>query len=53
MWKRARLTLPFSSNWTVTPQVYVDGEFIGGSDIVLEMFESGELQKKLQSSATS
>lgn len=36
------------SNWPTTPQVYIDGEFIGGSDIVLEMFESGELQKKLQ-----
>lgn len=36
------------SNWPTTPQVYIDGEFVGGSDIVLEMFESGELQKKLQ-----
>lgn len=35
------------SNWPTTPQVFIGGEFIGGSDIVLEMFEAGELQKKL------
>jgi monothiol glutaredoxin len=33
--------------WPTTPQVFVDGELLGGSDIVLEMFESGELQKKV------
>jgi monothiol glutaredoxin len=33
------------SNWPTIPQVYVDGKFVGGSDIVLSMFESGELQK--------
>ena len=33
------------SSWPTIPQLYVDGEFIGGCDIVLEMFESGELQK--------
>lgn len=32
------------SNWPTIPQLYVDGEFIGGSDIMSEMFESGELQ---------
>ena len=35
------------SNWPTIPQLYVRGEFVGGSDIVSEMFESGELQKKL------
>ena len=35
------------SNWPTVPQLYVKGEFIGGSDIMGEMFESGELQKVL------
>lgn len=35
------------SNWPTIPQVYVDGKFVGGSDILLEMYESGELQKLL------
>jgi monothiol glutaredoxin len=35
------------SNWPTIPQAYVDGKFVGGSDILLEMFESGELQKLL------
>ncbi|MFO1053552.1 MAG: glutaredoxin domain-containing protein [Planctomycetota bacterium] len=33
--------------WPTTPQVFVDGELLGGSDIVMEMFESGELQQKV------
>ena len=33
------------SNWSTIPQLYVKGEFIGGCDIVREMYESGELQK--------
>ena len=33
------------SNWPTIPQLYVKGEFIGGSDIMTEMYESGELQK--------
>jgi monothiol glutaredoxin len=32
------------SNWPTIPQLYVKGEFIGGSDIIAEMFETGELQ---------
>ncbi|PIE24590.1 MAG: monothiol glutaredoxin, Grx4 family [Planctomycetota bacterium] len=36
------------TNWPTTPQVFVDGEFLGGSDIVLELFQNGELQKKIQ-----
>jgi len=33
------------SDWPTIPQLYVKGEFVGGSDIMLEMFESGELQQ--------
>ena len=36
------------SGWPTTPQVFVGGELIGGSDIALEMYESGELQKKVE-----
>ena len=32
------------SNWPTVPQLYVKGEFVGGSDIVTEMFQSGELE---------
>jgi monothiol glutaredoxin len=35
------------SDWPTIPQLYVDGEFVGGSDIMAEMFESGELQQLL------
>jgi monothiol glutaredoxin len=35
------------ANWPTVPQLYVAGEFIGGSDIVKEMYQSGELQKLL------
>jgi monothiol glutaredoxin len=35
------------SNWPTIPQLYVQGEFIGGADIVQEMFQTGELQKVL------
>jgi monothiol glutaredoxin len=37
------------SNWPTIPQLYVKGEFIGGCDIVREMFQAGELQKLLTS----
>jgi monothiol glutaredoxin len=36
------------ANWPTIPQLYVNGEFVGGSDIVREMYESGELQKLLE-----
>jgi monothiol glutaredoxin len=36
------------SNWPTVPQLYVRGEFVGGSDIVYEMYESGELQKLIE-----
>lgn len=35
------------SNWPTIPQVYLGGEFIGGSDILIEMYNSGELREKL------
>ena len=36
------------SNWPTVPQLYVNGEFVGGSDIMAEMYENGELQELLQ-----
>ncbi len=36
------------SDWPTIPQLYVKGEFIGGSDIMMEMYEAGELQALLQ-----
>ena len=36
------------ANWPTIPQLYVNGEFVGGSDIVTEMYQSGELQKLLK-----
>ena len=41
------------SNWPTIPQVYVDGKFIGGCDIVREMHERGELKKLLDTSFAS
>jgi len=39
------------SDWPTIPQLYVKGEFVGGSDIMMEMFESGELQELLTAEA--
>ena len=36
------------SNWPTIPQLYINGEFVGGSDIMAEMYESGELQELLK-----
>jgi len=36
------------ANWPTIPQLYVNGEFVGGSDIMREMYQSGELQKMLE-----
>ena len=38
------------ANWPTIPQLYVNGEFIGGSDIMIEMYQSGELKKLLEKS---
>ena len=36
------------SNWPTIPQLYLDGEFVGGSDIVIELYQSGDLAKKVE-----
>ena len=40
------------SDWPTIPQLYVKGEFVGGSDIMLEMFQSGELQQLVSAEAS-
>ncbi|GAB1434782.1 Grx4 family monothiol glutaredoxin [Sphaerotilus sulfidivorans] len=35
------------SNWPTIPQLYINGEFVGGSDIMMEMYQAGELQQLL------
>ena len=44
---RIRQELSTISNWPTIPQLFIDGEFVGGCDIVTEMYESGELQQAL------
>ncbi len=44
---RIRQELSALSNWPTIPQLFVDGQLVGGADIVLEMFESGELAELL------
>lgn len=39
------------SDWPTIPQLYVKGEFVGGSDIMMEMFEAGELEQLMQDAA--
>ena len=43
-----RESIKVYSDWPTIPQLYIKNEFIGGCDIVKEMFEKGELQKKLE-----
>jgi len=43
--EKIRAAVKEYSSWPTYPQVYVNGEFIGGCDIITEMFEEGELQK--------
>jgi monothiol glutaredoxin len=43
-----RVALERHSSWTTTPQAYVDGEFVGGSDVLMELQERGELASTLQ-----
>ena len=40
------------SDWPTIPQLYVKGEFVGGSDIMMEMFENGELQELVEAQAS-
>ena len=44
---RIRQELSALSNWPTIPQLFVDGELVGGCDIVMEMYQSGELQQVL------
>lgn len=46
-----REALKRHSNWPTYPQVYVRGELLGGSDILLEMYRTGELKEKLAAAA--
>ena len=39
------------ANWPTIPQLYINGEFVGGSDIMMEMYQSGELQQMLSPAA--
>ncbi len=48
-----RATLPQYANWPTFPQLWVDGELIGGCDIVTEMYESGELQTLIKSAVAT
>ncbi|MEL6439950.1 MAG: Grx4 family monothiol glutaredoxin [Cyanobacteria bacterium J06621_8] len=36
------------SNWPTIPQIYIDGEFVGGCDIAMELYQSGELQQMVE-----
>ena len=44
-----RQGIKFYSNWPTIPQLYIKGEFVGGSDIMGEMYESGELKALIES----
>jgi monothiol glutaredoxin len=46
-----RQTLPQISQWPTFPQIFINGELIGGCDIVMEMYQKGELQKLAQAAA--
>ena len=48
-----RATLPQYANWPTFPQLWVEGELIGGCDIITEMFESGELQTLIKAAAAA
>lgn len=48
-----RQTLPLYADWPTFPQLYVKGELIGGSDIIAEMYEQGELENLLREAATA
>jgi monothiol glutaredoxin len=43
-----RLNIKQFSNWPTIPQLYVNGEFIGGCDIMIEMYQAGELEELLK-----
>ena len=45
--ERIREGIKEYTNWPTIPQLYIDNEFVGGHDIVMQLFQKGELQKKL------
>ena len=47
--EEVRQAIKTYSNWPTIPQVYVDGKFVGGCDIIRELYESGELQELIES----
>jgi len=47
--EEVRQAIKTYSNWPTIPQVYIDGKFVGGCDIVRELYESGELQMLIES----
>ncbi len=48
-----RANLPKYANWPTFPQLYIDGELVGGCDIILELYQNGELQKMVSGGAVS
>ena len=44
-----RVSLPKVSEWPTFPQVFINGELVGGADIIAQMYESGELKKLIDS----
>ena len=48
-----RATLPNYAQWPTFPQLWVDGELVGGCDIIVEMFESGELQTLIKDASAT
>ena len=46
-----RATLPQYANWPTFPQLYVEGELVGGCDIITEMYQSGELETLIKETA--
>jgi monothiol glutaredoxin len=47
-----RANLPSVSDWPTFPQLFIDGELVGGCDIIVEMYQSGELQPMIKDAAT-
>ena len=48
-----RATLPKIANWPTFPQLWVNGELLGGSDIIMQMFQSGELKPLIEAHAVA
>lgn len=48
-----RATLPGYANWPTFPQLWVEGELVGGCDIITEMFEAGELKSLIDAAAAN